>query len=70
MRAEGVDGAGLHASSEHGRGAILASPKAQLRLLPAGRSTHPSSGARGDLFVDQSGRLWYCKGSRTWRQLA
>ena len=28
------------------------------------------SGAIGDLFVDRGGRLWFCKGGTTWKQLA
>ena len=27
-------------------------------------------GVRGDLYVDKSGRLWFCKGGSTWKQLA
>jgi hypothetical protein len=38
--------------------------------VPSSRSTHPSSGALGDLFLDKSGRLWFCKGGTTWVKLA
>jgi hypothetical protein len=33
-------------------------------------TSHPGSGAKGDLFVDTSGRLWFCKGGMSWKQLA
>ena len=39
-------------------------------LLPSGAASHPSSGQAGDLFVDVSHRLWFCKGGTTWVLLA
>jgi hypothetical protein len=42
---------------------------AQVQLLASAATTHPSSGLRGELFVDKSGRLWFCKGTTTWKQL-
>jgi hypothetical protein len=53
-----------------GRGGLFSGGKAQLRLHPSSASTHPTKGQRGDLFVDKSGRLWFCKGRTTWVQLA
>ncbi len=44
--------------------------QAQLRLHPSSALTHPTNGQRGDLFVDKSGRLWFCKGGTNWVQLA
>jgi hypothetical protein len=53
-----------------GRGGIFTGGKAQLKLHPSSASTHPTKGQRGDLFVDKSGRLWFCKGGTNWKQLA
>jgi hypothetical protein len=61
---------GVRGESTHGRGGLFKGKKAQLRLQPSTANSHPSSGAMGDLFVDKHGRLWFCKGGTTWRQLA
>ena len=61
---------GVLGLSTNGRGGAFSGKQAQVQLLASTATTHPSSGARGDLFVDNSGRLWFCKGSTTWRQLA
>jgi hypothetical protein len=53
-----------------GRGGVFHGGKAQLKLSPSSASTHPTRGQRGDLFVDKTGRLWFCKGKTTWKQLA
>lgn len=53
-----------------GRGAVLISNIAQLRLQPSTLGSHPASGQAGDLFVDASKRLWFCKGGTVWKQLA
>jgi hypothetical protein len=58
------------ANGNGGRGAVLQGQAASLQLVASGRTTHPTNGRRGDLFVDASGRLWFCKGATTWRQLA
>jgi len=60
---------GLNAGSK-GRGAVIVSNVAHMRLVPSAKTTHPTSGATGDLFVDKSRRLWFCKGGTTWKQLA
>jgi len=52
------------------RGAKLRSEVAQLWLAPAKKSTHPTTGQAGDLFVDAATRLWFCKGGSSWHQLA
>lgn len=52
------------------RGGTFTGTKAQERLKPDGRSTHPTRGLRRDLFVDKDGRLWYCRGGTQWTQLA
>jgi hypothetical protein len=57
----------------HGRGAQLTSNiLAQARLVPGTLSTHPATGKQGDLYVDRTGRLWYCQttAGTTWKQLA
>jgi hypothetical protein len=61
---------GVLGVSTNGRGGAFSGKKAQVQLLASAATTHPSTGARGDLFVDNSGRLWFCKGSTTWKQLA
>jgi hypothetical protein len=61
---------GVRGSSPVGRGALFAGKAAQVKLKPSSAVTHPTSGQRGDLFVDASGRLWFCKGGTTWKQLA
>jgi hypothetical protein len=60
--------AAVTAVATAGRGAELTGGPAQLRLLPSSATTHPTTGRRGDLFVDKSGRLWFCKGKTNWRQ--
>lgn len=67
---ESGSGVGVVGTSERGRGAQFKGKKAQLRLQPSTTSSHPRSGATGDLFVDKQGRLWFCKGGTRWRQLA
>jgi hypothetical protein len=53
-----------------GRGAVLISNVAQLRLQPSTLATHPASGQAGDLFADASKRLWFCRGGSDWKQIA
>lgn len=60
------------ASTEPARGGVFAGTKAQIRLTPSKASTHPTSGRRGDLFVDSAGRLWFCRSggkNATWKQV-
>jgi hypothetical protein len=52
-----------------GRACPFSGPAAQIRLEPAS-TTHPASGAMGDLFADTSGRLWFRKGDTVWKQVA
>jgi hypothetical protein len=63
-------GAGVDASSALGVGGKFSGKKAQLYLVPSTASSHPSTGTPGQLFVDRYKRLWYCKGTSTWIQLA
>jgi hypothetical protein len=68
VRGIGEGGPGISASGR--RGGVLAGDVAQLRLQPAASATHPLIGEAGDLFVDASGRLWFCRGGSDWHQVA
>ena len=59
--ATGATGNALQATSDGGRGIVSSSKLAQLQLTPGTQSTHPKKGEAGDLFVDKSARLWFCK---------
>lgn len=67
---QGASSVGVRGSSGTGRGGLFRGKQAQLRLAPSTANTHPASGAAGDLFVDKSHRLWFCKGGTSWKQLA
>jgi hypothetical protein len=61
---------GVYGEVPKGRGVVAKGGVAQIRLVPSGSNTHPASGQAGDLFVDKSDRLWFCKGGSTWVKLA
>jgi hypothetical protein len=61
---------GVRGTSPAGRGGVFKGGAAQLKLQPMRAASHPSSGQAGDLFVDASARLWFCKGGTTWVPLA
>jgi len=61
---------GVYGNAPNGRGGVFTGSRAQVRLVPSSATTHPSSGQAGDLFLDKSKRLWFCKGGTTWKQLA
>jgi hypothetical protein len=63
-------GAGIEGSSSAGVGGKFSGPVAQLYLVPSTAASHPTSSARGAIFVDKYGRLWFCKGGTSWKQLA
>jgi hypothetical protein len=63
-------GAGINATSNNGVGGKFGGKTAQIHLTPSSAASHPTSGAAGDLFVDASKRLWFCKGGTNWHQLA
>jgi hypothetical protein len=64
-------GAGIVGASTHNRGGLFSGGPAQVQLVPSKTAkTHPTSGKAGDLFVDKSKRLWFCKGGTNWKQLA
>jgi hypothetical protein len=62
----GVSGA----APNGGRGGQFSGAAASVRLMPSTGTTHPHSGKAGDLFVDASHRLWFCKGGTTWVKIA
>ena len=66
----GGSGIGVIGSADTGRGGSFSGKAAAIRLSPTKASTHPSSGLRGDLIVDKSGRLWFCKGGTNWIHVA
>jgi len=70
VQGHGGSGPGVLAVSDSGRGGIFGGAKAPLLLLPSGAASHPARGDRGDLVVDKTGRLWFCKGGSHWKQLA
>jgi hypothetical protein len=63
-------GAGIEGFSANGVGAKLTGKTAQMYLVPSTAASHPTSSARGVVFVDKYGRLWFCKGGTSWVQLA
>jgi hypothetical protein len=63
-------GDGVYGISLGGRGGRFNGKKAAIRLDPSTAATHPTSGARGDLFVDAFGHLWFCRGDTVWAKLA
>jgi hypothetical protein len=67
------NGPAIEGTSILGRGGVFKGKKAAVRLVASSAANKPSTGTRGDLFVDSTGRLSYCKtsGSTTgWKQLA
>ena len=68
--AAATGGALVGKAGAKGRGAVLTGGAAAVTLSPSTATTHPSSGNAGDLFVDSTKRLWFCKGGTTWKQIA
>jgi hypothetical protein len=54
-------GACVQATSTNGRGGSFAGKAAQIQLVAGTGATHPTSGKTGDLYVDNTARLWFCK---------
>jgi hypothetical protein len=63
-------GPGLEALSSKGVGASFQGKTAQVELIPSSDASHPASGKGGQLFVDSSKRLWFCRGGTNWQRLA
>ena len=69
----GTNGIGVHGVATDGVGAVFEGSKANMSLRPMPGATHPAAGATGDLYVDQTGRLWFCRAAgnpATWTQIA
>jgi hypothetical protein len=62
-------GPGIEGISSHGYGGRFTGA-VQMRLVPTGASSHPSTGSAGAFYVDSHGRLWYCYATNRWKQLA
>ncbi len=60
---------GVYGIAPSGRGVVASGGAAQVRLVPSSDATHPISGRAGDLFVDNSHRLWFCLGSTSWKRV-
>lgn len=55
------------------RGGVFKGASAQVQLVAGTGSTHPKAGQRGDLYVDKTGRLWFCKtggSTAAWKEIA
>ena len=67
-----TSGIGVKGIATTGRGAVFAGQAAQISLTPATAGTHPTSGTKGDLFLDSTARLWLCTvggTTATWKQV-
>ncbi|GEM_PF-6645132 len=60
---------GVHGRSVHGRGGVFDGVTAAIRLIPSSSDRPPSTGATGDVFVDNQGRLWFCRGGSRWHRI-
>ncbi|KAA1416822.1 hypothetical protein F0U44_16675 [Nocardioides humilatus] len=70
---QSVGGVGVRGFGGTGRGGVFTGAAAQVNLTPGTVDTHPTSGTRGDLYVDSTGRLWFCKTggtTATWAEVA
>jgi hypothetical protein len=65
----GSGSAVVGSATNNGRGGTFRGKKAQINLTPSADANHPTSGAAGDLFVDASNRLWFCKGGTNWAKV-
>ncbi len=72
-RVESASGVGVQGTAAVGRGGQFIGGEAQVRLVPTTAASHPASGATGDLYVDKSGRLWFCTKTgnpAVWKQVS
>ncbi len=60
---------GIGVSGKGKRGGVFSGAVAAIQLPPHAGS-HPTSGLKGDLFVDHNTNLWFCRGGTTWVKLA
>ena len=66
-------GAGVNGISAAGVGGVFEGEEAAIRLIPAKSASHPRKGQVGELMLDASHRLWFCKRGgdpAVWTQLA
>jgi hypothetical protein len=66
-------GPGIQGLSKLGRGGVFEGKLAAVHLTPSTGRSHPRGGQVGDLMVDASHRLWFCKrggNPALWKQLA
>jgi hypothetical protein len=61
---------GVRGASDSGRGGVFSGGRAAMRLMPSSSASHPRRGLGGDLFLDRSRRLWFCRGGTDWVRLA
>lgn len=65
----GTSSSGTGVTGKGRRGGVFSGSAAAIQLTPHAGS-HPSSGSKGDLFVDHNTHLWFCRGGTTWVKLA
>jgi hypothetical protein len=68
-----IMGSGVVGRSGRGRGGVFYGARAAVQLIPSSATAAPTDGETGDLLVDATGRLWFCKQggtTATWVQLA
>jgi hypothetical protein len=69
---ESGTGLGVKGASATGRGASFSGGAAAIQLIPSTASVHPKAGLAGDVFVDKTGRLWFCTktgATATWKRV-
>ena len=55
----------MSSSLTRGRGGSFSGKAAQIQLIAGTGATHLTSGKTGDLYVDKTARLWFCKAGGT-----
>ena len=70
LASQDANAIGVYGLSTKGRGGVFQGKIANLRLPPSSAASHPTAGQPGDVFVDSSYRLWFCKGGASWVKLA
>jgi hypothetical protein len=65
----GTSSAGTGVTGTGKRGGVFSGSAAAIRLTPHAGG-HPTSGSKGDLFVDHNAHLWFCRGGTDWVKLA
>jgi len=65
----GTSSTGTGVTGSGKRGGVFTGSAAGVQLPPHS-GAHPTSGSKGDLFVDHNTHLWFCRGGTTWVKLA